>query len=369
MKQRNQKGSLQKRKQGKRQMWVALWWEGDKRKFATIGQVSKMTKATAEQEMAKLVQPINIRPNIPTVAEYVNGVFLPFKRRAWKESTRDTTEQRLRTHLIADLGNRMVSDLKRDNMAEWLDEKAKKIVSKSLVAHLRWDLKAILDLAVADGIVPTNQAQELYIPRILKTVNKRAATPKDVLAALAALTDPGQTVRLPLIFRLAVYVGLRPGEIMGLKWEHVGDWSLQIQQRVYRGKVDASTKNNKPREVAIPKSVRNDLRRWREQCTESEWVFPSTTDGRRPGNKDSIWRHSLEPRLRKAGLEWFNFQAMRRTWATIARGAGVDPKISADQLGHGLGVDLNEYVQTDLALKRGAVDLVELALEGSATVQ
>jgi integrase len=148
------------------------------------------------------------------------------------------------------------------------------------VAHLRWDLKAILDLAVADGIVATNQAQELYIPRILKTVNKRAATPKDVLAALAALFSPSETVRLPLIFRLAVYVGLRPGEIMGLKWEHVGAWSLQIQQRVYRGKVEASTKNNKTREVAIPKSVRNDLRTWREHCTESEWIFPSTTDAR-----------------------------------------------------------------------------------------
>lgn len=94
-------------------------------------------------------------------------------------------------------------------------------------------------------------------------------------------------------------------------------------------------------------------------------MFPSTTDARRPRNKDSIWRHSLEPRLRKVGLEWFNFQAMRRTWATIARGAGVDPKLSADQLGHGLGVDLNEYVQTDLSVKRGAVDLVERALEGS----
>lgn len=138
LKQRNQKGSMQKRKQGERQMWLALWWEGDKRKFAPIGQVSKMTKATAEQEMAKLVQPINVRPNIPTVAEYVTGVFLPFKRRAWKESTPDTTEQRMRTHLIADLGDRMVSQLKPDSMAAWLDEKAKKLVSKSLVAHLRW---------------------------------------------------------------------------------------------------------------------------------------------------------------------------------------------------------------------------------------
>ena len=133
-----------------------------------------------------------------------------------------------------------------------------------------------------------------------------------------------------------------------------------IERRVYRGEID-TVKNQKPRIVALPTSVVRDLARWAElsfDLTPEAWVFPSETPGR-PGNKDSIWRHSISPKLKKIDLGWFNFQAMRRTWTTVAAGAGVDPKVRADQLGHGVDVDINEYTQTEFALKLAAVEKVE----------
>src|SRR5262249_50831465 len=42
-------------------------------------------------------------------------------------------------------------------------------------------------------------------------------------------------------------------------------------------------------------------------------------------------------------LEWATFQIMRRTHASLSRQAGIDPKLVADQLGHGLGVSLEVY--------------------------
>jgi hypothetical protein len=37
---------------------------------------------------------------------------------------------------------------------------------------------------------------------------------------------------------------------------------------------------------------------------------------------------------------------MRRTHASLSRKAGIDPKVAADQLGHGIGVNL--YTKSDL---------------------
>ena len=53
---------------------------------------------------------------------------------------------------------------------------------------------------------------------------------------------------------------------------------------------------------------------------------------------------------------------MRRTWASLAAGAGIDPKVRADQLGHGVDVDINQYVQTPFAKKLAAVNAVEKLL-------
>ena len=67
----------------------------------------------------------------------------------------------------------------------------------------------------------------------------------------------------------------------------------------------------------------------------------------------------MEPQLRSAGLEWANFQVMRRTHASLSRRAGIDPKVVADQLGHGLGVNLDVYTQSDLQQRTEAVRKLE----------
>lgn len=245
---RYQKGSLQIRKQGNRRVWVALYRDrAGVRRWKTLGLVAKMQKGTAEQEMAKLVVPLNEMSFDPMVSDFVNGVYLPFCRETWKDSTRETTEQRLRTHMVGELGEKRIAEMRREMMQQWLKRKASDINprtnrpnSHSLVAHLRWDLKHILDLAVRDEICRTNQAEDLAIPRVLTIVNKRHAGPKEIATALAALG-----LRERLILRLAYLVGLRPGEILALQWRHLSVDSARLDQRVYRGKVD-TVKNQIP---------------------------------------------------------------------------------------------------------------------------
>ena len=57
------------------------------------------------------------------------------------------------------------------------------------------------------------------------------------------------------------------------------------------------------------------------------------------------------PELAAIGLGWVTFQVMRRTNGTLAHKLGIDPNAAADQRGHGVGVAINEYVQTGLDQK------------------
>ncbi len=57
----------------------------------------------------------------------------------------------------------------------------------------------------------------------------------------------------------------------------------------------------------------------------------------------NCWRRWIAPRLKRVGLEWVNFQVMRRTHSSLMRELKVDPKTVADQLGHSVDVNLNVY--------------------------
>jgi hypothetical protein len=70
----------------------------------------------------------------------------------------------------------------------------------------------------------------------------------------------------------------------------------------------------------------------------------------------------MKPKLDPVGLGWATFQVLRRTNSSLSKKAGVDVKTSADQRGHGLGVSLEVYTNSDLEQKRAAVNKLEAAL-------
>ena len=57
---------------------------------------------------------------------------------------------------------------------------------------------------------------------------------------------------------------------------------------------------------------------------------------------------------------------MIRTHASLSRKAGIDPKLVADQLGHGLGVSLDVYTISDLTQRLESVNLLEQSLAFTA---
>jgi hypothetical protein len=70
----------------------------------------------------------------------------------------------------------------------------------------------------------------------------------------------------------------------------------------------------------------------------------------------------MRPALEKVGLEWANFQVMRRTHSTLMKQLKADPKLVADQLGHTVDVNLNVYTQSPVASRQVIVNELERSL-------
>jgi integrase len=171
-------------------------------------------------------------------------------------------------------------------------------------------------------------------------------------------------VRERLIFRMAVFDGMRPGEIFAIQIGKLEKNSVSIDQRLYGGNMD-TPRGRKGRRtgrvVALSPGTVHDLHLWRKfigDPADGQFLFPSenTESPLRPNN---LWRREIRPRLEKVGLEWVNFQVLRRTNASLSRKANIDDKVSADQRGHGLGVSLGVYAISDLEQKIEAVRRLE----------
>ena len=67
----------------------------------------------------------------------------------------------------------------------------------------------------------------------------------------------------------------------------------------------------------------------------------------------------IRAKLEPIGLGWVNFQVMRRTHASLGHHAKVDPKVSADQRGHGIGVALDVYTKSSMEDRATAAKQLE----------
>ena len=86
-----------------------------------------------------------------------------------------------------------------------------------------------------------------------------------------------------------------------------------------------------------------------------------------------VWRDTLiydhiRPKLKPHGLEWVDFQVMRATHASIGHRLKLDPKVTADQRGHGVGVAIEEYTKTSVKDRAAAARKLEQEVLGKGKV-
>jgi integrase len=220
-----------------------------------------MPKSEAEAQMNIILKPLNedagcAQKPLYTFSSYLEEVFLLLCRRKWKESTRMTTEPRMVFHLKPAFGGQSLRSISREQLQALLDEKARTL-SRSIVDHLRWDLNNILKTAMSDGLIESNPALALFTPACKAPGEKLCLSSAEIRLALSELE-----LRERLIFRLAIFGGMRPGEIMGIRLGNIEANFILIDQRVYKGDIDTPKGRRGNQDIANSGGVRQHLDRF-----------------------------------------------------------------------------------------------------------
>ena len=207
---------------------------------------------------------------------------------------------------------------------------------------------------IAEEYLTSNIAEGLKTPKAAKRSDRsrlRRVTLAEYAQAWAVLEQ-----RERLAFDLVTFCGLRESEVYGLQnGDLFQPGAIRVQRSWYRGEINP-TKTNEIRKVGIESEIFARLQAWigtLPDWSAEAWLFPSERIIT-PLRPDNVLRRDVYPRLEPIGLDWINFAVLRRSHSTLHQDRGTDPKIIADQQGHGLGVHLSEYVDSSLARKREA---------------
>jgi len=200
-----------------------------------------------------------------------------------------------------------------------------------------------------------------------------------VASALQAAHEAGD--RLQALYVLAIYTGLRQGELLGLKWDDVDleDGSLQVRRTLSitkSGPVFTSPKTaGSRRSVKLTSKAIAALKSHLErQLGEMDKVgslwSPGDADGLifasetgEPLDRRVVTKLKFKPLLKRAGLPEIRFHDLRHTCATLLLTRNVNPKIVSEMLGHAsIAITLDTYSHVLPNMRDRAADAMEEAL-------
>lgn len=157
---------------------------------------------------------------------------------------------------------------------------------------------------------------------------------------------------LPAMVRLALYTGMRQGEIVRLEWIEVDLRTAEIHLPAER------TKARKARTVALSRPAVALLAGIkRERLVGSAHVFAECN--RPPGTRPRFPRRAWDRAVERAGLDGFHYHDLRHTYAAYALSEGANVEQTMFALGHSTPamalryMKLEKRVQQDLAAKVG----------------
>lgn len=256
-----------------------------------------------------------------------------------------------------------------------------KPLSKSSIRQTHAIIHRALNVAVNRGHVPTNVADRVEIPEAgtAETVSFEPDTARRVLQQ--AIAD-GEGAR----WAVALMLGLRPAEALGLDWTKLDGDQLTVEQQIYkpRGKpvelLEFTKTDSGRRVITVPPMVLTLLQEQRKK--QLEWMIQEGDDWEGwtpPGKDDPVllmfttrqgkplstrndtrsWYRILE----RAGVPKARRYVARHTTASLMLAEGVDIATVGEQLGHKNALITHKYLHALDAKKRAAADKMQQLFE------
>ncbi len=292
-----------------------------------LGPTASMSKRAAQDKLAEIIErELALPPERPRRLRFrdIWERFRSLKAGIWGKANAGNLQSIFNKHVLPALGDWELSQLTLDPLQRLLNQIAERGYRRSTLKHIRTYLKAALEYAVDEGLIGRNPARKLELPKTQKSRERfySSVEMKRLLSFAAG--------RENLIFRILLFCGLRPAELLALRIEDVGTDQLRIDEAVKEkekgvNRIGETKTETSDAWVAVPPDLARDLNAWVAKHPQRHdpraFLFPTVTGtAYRVGN---FLKRVLKPIAKSAGIEDFDFRAMRSTASTLFQTHGT----------------------------------------------
>lgn len=363
-------GTISKRKSdGRWEGKLSAGWgdNGRRRRVIVYGATRAEVAVKLREAQARLASGQPLADGRLTVASYLTGWVETLSLRV-RPSTEERYRELVRRHIIATIGHVRLAKLTPQQVEKMLADRSATGLAPRTVLHIRGVLRAAIHDAQRQGLVSANSASLARPPR----VEAFHVTPM-TSAAAAAILDAVAGTEIEAPVNVALYTGLRQGEILALRW---GDVDLTTRRLAVRGTlqrrqsawfIERPKTERSTRVVTVPDALVDVLNAHRQRQRErrlaagpawsTAWPELIFTDAKGLPIVGSTLTHTFRLTLERAGLKSCRFHDLRHGAATLMLASGVDITTISAILGHStLAVTSDFYAHVLDEVKANAAD-------------
>ena len=354
------KGSVFKR--GKTWSVDAKLYKDENNKWVRLQKGGFRTKREADEFLREQLNKLD-NGNYPkfenlTVADFLNLWLKEHAKHNMKQSTYENREIMIRKRIVPAIGEMKLEDVKPIHFKRFYNDLREEGLSAQYVHTIHSLLRSAFRHATKWQVANTNIMDHVDSPKL--TANKQLKTwtleqSVQFLNYTSSLADE----YCHIAYVLAIFTGMRRGEVLGLRWSDINldKKTLQVVQTVYRTKGQAPSiqtpkTSSSARSITLPDNVIDELKTHKAKQNQLRLMFGFAyqDNGLVCPNPNG---EPMDPRLlfahfkkcsERAGLPDIRFHDLRHTHATIMLQLGEHPKVVSERLGHSnVNITLNTY--------------------------
>ncbi len=272
--------------------------------------------------------------NRETVAGFLTR-WLDGKKRHVSSSTFDGYRKIVELRLLPALGERMVVELKRKDVRDWLSTLE---ISNKTLSNIQSCLRSALSDAAEEELIDVNPLAGWTYARKeapAKDDDVDPFSPEEQQAVLAALSGQARNM-----MQFALWTGLRTSELVALDWGDI-DWLREevmvsrAMTQAAKGQAEVTKTTAGRRAVKLLKPAMEALKLQKAHTflADAE-VFQNPRTLQRWAGDGPIRKTMWAPAMKKAEIRYRRPYQTRHTYASMMLSAGEHPMWVAQQMGH-----------------------------------
>lgn len=384
----NGEGTIYKRKDGR---WCAskhvILADGVSKRKTVYGKTQKEVKEKLKQ-LEDEVFPAEAGKML--LQDWMLLWMKKYKKMQLKQTTYENYEMNINTHIKGtEIGTTRLVDLTTGALQEFYIGKLKgehgdRKISRRTVEYLHTIIGSALTQAYKNGLVLKNVNDSTVLPKKEQT----EITPLTV-GEVKKVLEVSKTSDIHALLVVAIYTGMRKGEILGLKWEDIdfNNKVIHVKRSLCRVKNDDPEDSRKTKLVLMkPKTVKSvrtiplskeaeyALRRHHIKQNEQKMKYRNIyqdqglvftrEDGTFADARGVI--RKFQKILDEAGVKRCRFHDLRHTFASILLNNGESMKVIQELLGHStITTTMDIYSHVTEETKERSVELLEQLVKTS----